>query len=74
MAEHASKREMVRAKFQIALHGGKVEDEPAKQEGGGWFKDPAEYEHLSQREREELTEKMMAKHQAAATDLVMRRP
>lgn len=28
------------------------------------FKDPSEYEHMSEEERKELTQKMMGKHQA----------
>jgi len=33
------------------------------QQQEGWFKDPSEYEHLSQEERIELTKKMRAQHQ-----------
>ena len=70
--EHATKREIERLEFQIKIHGGKIEKKKEEQEG--WFKDPAEYEHLSQEEREALTQDMMKKHKVAATDLMMRRP
>ena len=33
------------------------------QQQKGWFKDPAEYEHLSEEERKELTKKMKVQHQ-----------
>lgn len=72
-------------RFQAALQGVNL-DENLKQvdeksaarqkaqQQEGWFKDPSEYEHLSQEERKELTQKMMAQHKIAAQDLVTRRP
>ena len=71
--EHANKREIGRMRFQAALQGvdldknlkqvdKKTAARQKTQQQEGWFKDPAEYEHLSQEERIELTEKMMAQH------------
>lgn len=61
-------------RFQAALQGVNLDEDLEQvdkktavrqkaQQQEGWFKDPAEYEHLSQEERIELTKKMRMQHQ-----------
>jgi len=62
-------------RFQAALQGVNLDEELKQvdktkaQAKEGWFRDLADYEHLSQEEREELTQKMMMQHQIMAKDL-----
>ena len=67
-------------KIQAALHGvdlskdsnaeGKKESTEPTQ-SAMLFGDPEEYSHLSQKEKEDLTEKMMKKHKAWAGDSIL---
>jgi hypothetical protein len=63
LASHADKREYEEFKIQAALHGAEIKDKPSfeKPENDDLlFRDPKEYENLSEEERKELTDKMMA--------------
>ena len=68
--EHHQKREEVRMRFEAEIHGAKFVDEEVStfvdpQSGrkveieGGLFKDPKEYEHMSNEEKEKETRKLM---------------
>jgi len=72
MIECTEKAKIEEMKFQIALHGGKVDEsgDMASQgrrtdDGDLVFKAPKEYEHLSMEERKDLTKRMMAKFRTA---------
>jgi len=58
--EHSHERKEEEIKFLAAIHGVKVK-ERAK-ESAFMFRDPKEYEHLTMKERKELTEKMKNAH------------
>lgn len=65
--EHAQKRELLAFKLQAAMHGAKVnfdefEGEQTEDDDLMPFKDPEEYSHLTQEQKEELTERMMGTH------------
>lgn len=53
-------------KFQARVQGAEIEDddteEKEKAKSDMTFKDPKEYEHLSKKEKVELTEKMKGYH------------
>lgn len=76
--EHAARREYDRFKLQASLAGidlegetefGEIEPRPSSKKENLWvFKDPSEYEHLSQEEKEELTRKMKGVHQQWASN------
>ena len=55
-------------RFMAAIHG--IDIDKAKKEkkeaDSFLFRDPKEYEHLSEEERKELTEKMLGKHKGWA--------
>ena len=60
MLKHSLERKEEELKFLAAIHGIKVR-EKAK-ESAFMFRDPKEYEHLSVKERKELTKKMKEVH------------
>lgn len=71
--EHCQKREYYTLKFQAGLQGvdldkelGKAPSTRSSKESQFLFRDPKDYEHLSQEEREELTQKMMGMHKSWA--------
>lgn len=45
-------------KAQAKLHGAKIKDDPS--ENKGFFKDPSDYENMSEGEKQELTNDMKA--------------
>ena len=62
------KEKIEKAKVQAAMWGAKFDDEitsdnlPQKKEDLMMFRDPKEYNNLSEDERKELTRKMMSQH------------
>jgi hypothetical protein len=64
LARHATDEERARVKIQAAMRGidvdGVAEEEEKKK--SMLFRDPADYEHMSPEERQELTDKMMGKY------------
>lgn len=75
MAEHLQKAEFDKLKIRAAFFGVNLDEEKSKtekKEGGKRrmqrevtnfaFKDPSEYERMSEIEKKELTEKMMGQH------------
>ena len=63
MARHATDEERAQVKIQAAMRGIDV-DKVAKEEEkkkSMLFRDPADYEHMSPEERQELTDRMMGK-------------
>jgi hypothetical protein len=64
LARHATDEERSRVKIQAMLRGidiDKIEREE-KEKKAMLFRDPADYEHMSPEERQELTDKMMGKY------------
>lgn len=80
----AQEREYNRRRFDAAIHGIDLDKALAKTSAsspstvssndGLIFKDPKEYEHLTQQEKEALTEKMMKKFKAWAQNPMPQRP
>ena len=66
------KREEWKFRIEAALHGAKMKDTPKeakKKEDYFTFKDPKEYDHLSEEQKKELTKKMKAKHRQWSASL-----
>ena len=73
--DHQTKREALDLRFLAAIHGINLDDtqsdssretEKNVEKAVPLFGDPDSYNHLSQEEREELTQKMMGKHKVWA--------
>jgi hypothetical protein len=66
--EDTQKRKLKDWRFQCRIHGinpdGKQPSAPTSQGDTPLFGDPSEYEHLSEEQKQALTEKMMGKHKA----------
>ena len=61
------KRENERRKFDVIIHGGKIDETKttvptSSSDDPLLFRDPKEYEHLTEEERKELTRKMKEGH------------
>lgn len=66
---HSIKRELAQYKMQAALHGIKLDDKAVakkEEESRLLFKDPKEYDHLSDEEKEALTQEMMGHYKNLA--------
>jgi len=69
---HLQEDEYNKWKIQAALAGVDVEKEEGKkrEENSFTFRDPDEYNHLTEEEKKRLTEKMMGKHREWASKAV----
>jgi len=60
LLKHSLERKEEELKFLAAIHGVKVKGKA--KESAFMFRDPKEYEHMSMKERKEITEKMKKVH------------